>query len=95
MPEFDILSKEASIADPVVEVFRATYKRRGSELYISATDDKRVQVTRFKIRANSFEYWIHEHQSIEDNMAAVKTFLEAEKYKLVGAKPVGDVKPNV
>lgn len=85
---FDLMQKDASVKEPPEEVFRATYKRRGSELYISATKDAKVLVTRHKTRANSYEYWVFDHKTIEDNSEGVKAFLESEKYKKVSAGPV-------
>ena len=80
MADFDLIPKTAAIAadDKPTEIFRAVYKRRGSELYISATQDAKVLVTRFRTRANKYEYWMHDHSFIEANSDAVKKWLESE-----------------
>lgn len=90
MADFDLLVKEAEIKEPPKEVFRAVYRRRGSEVYISATKDARVLVTRFRTRANAYEYWIYDHAFIKDNATQVKEWLEKEKYLKVEAKPVDE-----
>lgn len=90
MAQFDPLAdKEKMVTTPPEEIFRATYRRRGSEIYICATKDAKVLVTRFKTRANSYEHWVYDHQVIEANAEGLKEWLEAETYKKVSAAPTG------
>lgn len=87
---FDPLAdKDKKVTTPEEEIFRATYRRRGSEIWLAATKDARVQVTRFKTRANSYEYWIYSHDVIAANADGLKAWLEAETYKKVSAAPSG------
>lgn len=85
---FKMLDENMKVEKPEEEIFRATYRRRGSEIYIAATTTSKVQVTRFKTRANSYEYWHYDPDVVEQNASAVKEWLETEKYSKVSAMPI-------
>lgn len=88
MAKFDPLADdEKKVTAAPEEIFRATYRRRGSEIYICATKDAKVLVTRFKTRANLYEHWVYDHQVIEANAEGIKEWLQEEKYTKVSAAP--------
>jgi len=78
-----LLEIEAKRVDqPKKEVYRAVYRRRGSDLIIASTDDQKVQVTRYSHRAKVSKFYVHEADYIEPLTSDIKKLLVDEKYKV-------------
>jgi hypothetical protein len=64
------------------EVYRAIYRRRGSDLIFGATPDMRVLVSRFNHRTKGYKVYAHPADDLVRDAAEIKEYLEKEGYKL-------------
>lgn len=70
------------VEQPKKEIYRAVYRRRGSDLIIATTDDQLVQVSRFSHRAKVSKHYVHDAAYIDSHVETIKKLLIEEKYKL-------------
>lgn len=70
------------VDQPKKEIYRAVYRRRGSDLIIATTEDQLVQVSRYSHRAKVSKHYVHDAAYIDTHVEAIKKLLIDEKYKL-------------